>query len=379
MTPTSPLTAASAVTSAPETGLRTPENTADGRWLYRVLSFAAELRGSLSTYDLYALVASKLPELAGVDDVSIETVVDERRQMTAPAPTANAAARHAVLDAPGEWATFPLTGGTGVVGVLRVDIGERPLSAASRRTLATVAPLVGEAVATAQTIEKLRELSTVDSMTGCATRQEGLERLRAELKRAHRASQQVAVLMLDLDFFKTINDRYGHQCGDLVLASIGRTIMQTLRVSDVRCRWGGEEFLVVLPDTGLDQARRAALTLARRVAGTVTDYELTRIQVTTSIGVTINAPGEDDPEPILVRADAALYRAKADGRNCVRTLLADGASTTSTATSPPPPLPFRDRRNPDRSDRRHPPGPGRRTSDAGPGNDGLPGGHRPGV
>ena len=334
--------------------------------LYQILSFAAELRGSLSSHDVYAIVASKLPELAGVDDVSIETVVDERRQMTAPAPTANAASRHPVLDAPGEWATFPLTAGTGVVGVLRIGIAQRPLSPSSRRTLATVAPLIGETLSTAQTIEKLRELSTVDSVTGCATRQEGLDRLRAELKRAHRASQEVAVLMLDLDYFKSVNDRYGHQCGDLVLASVGRTIMQALRVSDIRCRWGGEEFLIALPDTGLEHARRVALALARRVAGAVTEYNSARIQLTTSIGITIAAPGEDDPEPVLMRADAALYRAKADGRNCIRTLLVEGAAVTPAATSPPPPLPFRDRRSPDRSDRRRPPGPGRRGSDAMP-------------
>jgi len=292
--------------------------------------------------------------------------------MTAPAPSANAAANRAFLDAPGEWATFPLRAGASAVGVLRIGITGRPLSGASRRTLATVAPLIGEALATAQAIEKLRELSTVDSVTGCATRQEGLDRLRAELKRAHRTSQQVAVLMLDLDYFKSINDRYGHQCGDLVLASIGRTIMQALRVSDVRCRWGGEEFLVALPDTAVEQARRAALALARRIAATVTEFDSARIQLTTSIGITIAEPGEDDPEPVLVRADAALYRAKADGRNCIRTLLTDGTSAAPVAAAPPPPLPFRDRRNPDRVDRRRPPGPGRRATDAMAGDNGSP-------
>src|SRR5436189_169598 len=81
--------------------------------------------------------------------------------------------------------------------------------------------------------------------------------------------------------------RAGHQCGDMVLASIGHTIMQTLRVSDLRCRWGGEEFLVVLPESGLDQARRVAVALARRIATTVTEYDSARIQLTTSVGVTI--------------------------------------------------------------------------------------------
>ena len=109
---------------------------------------------------------------------------------------------------------------------------------------------------------------------------------RAELKRAHRANEQVGVLMLDLDFFKSVNDRYGHQCGDAVLANIGHTIMQTLRVSDVRARWGGEEFLVALPESGLDQAKRVAAALSRKIANTVTECDSARIQLTTSIGIT---------------------------------------------------------------------------------------------
>jgi two-component system cell cycle response regulator len=182
------------------------------------------------------------------------------------------------------------------------------------------------------------------------------------LKRAQRASQEVAILMLDLDYFKSINDRYGHQCGDSVLAAIGRTIMQTLRGSDVRCRWGGEEFLVALPESGLEQAMRVAVTLARRIAGTVTEFDSARIQLTTSIGITIAAPGEEDPDPVLARADAALYRAKTDGRNCIRVMLPEGGAVAAESTSPAP-LPFRDRRNPHRTDRRQHPGPGRRATD----------------
>src|SRR4030095_14304870 len=106
------------------------------------------------------------------------------------------------------------------------------LSAASKRALTVLAPLLADRLQTAHAIKQLRELSTVDSVPGCSTRPDGLERLRAELKRAHRSNQQVAVLMLDLDFFKSVNDRYGHQCGDAVLANIGNTIMQTLRVRD---------------------------------------------------------------------------------------------------------------------------------------------------
>jgi diguanylate cyclase (GGDEF)-like protein len=334
-------------------------------WPRRVLAFAVDIRGSFSSDRLHEIIARTLPPLAGVDEMWIETTVGQRRQLIALPGEGEVPQPNPLWAAPGEWATFPLQAGDGVVGVLGVSITQRPLSASTRRILEAVAPLIGESLHTAQTIAHLRELSTIDSVTGCATRHDGLERLRTELRRAHRASQDVAILMLDLDYFKSINDRYGHQCGDSVLAAIGRTIMQTLRVSDVRCRWGGEEFLVALPESGLEQAKRVAVALARRIAGTVTEYDSARIQLTTSIGITIACPGEEDPEPALARADAALYRAKTDGRNCIRIMLPDteAVAATPAATGSPAALPFRDRRDPHRRDRRQHPGPGRRATD----------------
>ena len=104
------------------------------------------------------------------------------------------------------------------------------------------------------------------------------------------------------------------------------------------------------------------MTLARRIASTVTEYDSARIQLTTSVGITIALPGEEDLEAVLARADAALYRAKADGRNCIRVVLAHPEEGT-IAHTPPAPLPFRDRRNPEQPDRRQYRGPGRRSTD----------------
>ncbi len=338
------------------------EQDSDLSWQQRVLAFAVELRGSLSTAQLHEAIAKKLPPMLGVDQLWIESNIGGRRKVIAAPIAGDGPPVHPMMEAAGEWATFPLRSADTIIGVIGVPVTHRPLSPAAKRALASLAPLLGDSLQTAHTIGQLRELSTIDSVTGCATRADGLDRLRAELKRAHRASQQVAVLMLDLDYFKSINDRYGHQCGDSVLAAIGNTIMQTLRVSDLRCRWGGEEFLVALPESGLDQAKRVAVTLARRIAGTVTEYDSARIQLTTSVGITIALPGEEDLDAVLSRADAALYRAKADGRNCIRVVLAnpdDGSMTLA----PPPPLPFRDRRNPDQPDRRQHRSPGRRVTD----------------
>ena len=348
-----------------ESGFGPPQTTPaeqDGASSWeRVLAFVAELRGSLSTADLHETIARKLPSILGVDQLWIETNIGGRRKMIAAPITGEGSSLHPLMEAAGEWATFPLRSGDTVVGVMGVPVTNRPLSPTSKRALALLAPLLGDSLQTAHIIGQLRELSTIDSVTGCATRPDGLERLRAELKRAHRASQQVAVLMLDLDYFKSINDRYGHQCGDAVLAAIGHTLMQTLRVSDLRCRWGGEEFLVALPESGLDQAKRVAVTLSRKIAGTVTECESARIQLTTSVGITIALPGEEDLEAVLARADAALYRAKADGRNCIRVVLANPDEGSTFA--PPTPLPFRDRRDPEQPDRRQYRGPGRRATD----------------
>ena len=280
------------------------EQDGDSSW-ERVLAFVAELRGSFSTGDLHETIARRLPSILGVDQLWIETTIGGRRKMIAAPVTGEPPSLHPLMEAAGEWATFPLRSGDTVVGVMGVPVTNRPLSPTSKRALALLAPLLGDSLQTAHIIAQLRELSTIDSVTGCATRPDGLERLRAELKRAHRASQQVAVLMLDLDYFKSINDRYGHQCGDSVLAAIGHTLMQTLRVSDLRCRWGGEEFLVALPESGLDQAKRVAVTLSRKIAGTVTECESARIQLTTSVGITIALPGGDlAEEPSTTRLGA---------------------------------------------------------------------------
>ena len=275
-------------------------------WAQRVLAFVGELHRTLSTAELHEQIAQRLPSVIDVEEIWIETFFDGRRKFVSSRNAAGTPSAHPLMEGPGEWATFPLRAAGTVVGIIGVSIAGRPLCPAARASLIALSPILGDTLQTAHTIAQLRELSTIDSMTGCANRPDGLERLRAELRRAQRSSQEVAVLMLDLDYFKSINDRYGHPCGDAGLAAIGHTLMQTLRVSDLRCRWGGEEFLVVLPESGLDQAKRVAVTLARRIASTVTQWDSARIQMTASIGITIAPPGEEDIEALLARADAGL-------------------------------------------------------------------------
>lgn len=337
-----------------------PEGAPDPTWDHRVLDFVLALRAAVSSEHLREIIASQLPPLIGVEHLWMVTRFGRERQLVVPERKDR---QHPVFGGGGDWSTFPMTVHQKVVGVVGVDISRGRLSPGAQRAMLALVPLIAESLYTAHTIEQLREVSSVDPITGCATRRSGLQRLTAELKRAHRSSRDVAVLMLDLDYFKSINDRFGHNAGDAVLTSVGRTILQTLRISDLRCRWGGEEFLVALPETGLEQAKQVAASLAKRIAGTATTFNGATIRTTTSIGITI-AAGDDDPAVVVARADAALYRAKADGRNCIRVTLPDRPLSTPVTPGEPTPA-ANDHREPQTGDRRHNVNPGRRKTDRG--------------
>jgi diguanylate cyclase (GGDEF)-like protein len=115
-----------------------------------------------------------------------------------------------------------------------------------------------------------------------------------------------------------VNDRYGHLCGDAALAGVGAKMREVLRGSDLKCRYGGEEFLVLLPETPLEGAKRVADTLRRELEEMPINWKGETVRVTASFGVAMAMPAEIDGPALIGRADAALYRAKDQGRNCVR-------------------------------------------------------------
>ena len=213
---------------------------------------------------------------------------------------------------------FPLIVGGTSIGVLGVETSNGALEPARHRAIEVAAALLAVSVKTAQLFRTVRENSMRDSLTGCLLRTHAAEMIDAELRRARRSQLPVSMIIFDLDHFKQINDRYGHLCGDAVLASVGRCMREVLRGSDLKYRYGGEEFLVLLPDTPLTGARRAAETLRREIAQRPIVWAGQSLTCTASFGVTQALPGETSFPSMVARADAALYRAKEEGRNCVR-------------------------------------------------------------
>jgi diguanylate cyclase (GGDEF)-like protein len=212
----------------------------------------------------------------------------------------------------------PMAAGGQPVGVLAIPESAAPFTEGRRRVLCAASALLGISLRNSDLFREVRENSLRDDLTGCYNRTHALEVIEAELRRARRSHSPVSVIMFDIDHFKDINDRFGHQGGDAVLTAVGERMRAVLRGSDLKCRYGGEEFLVLLPETPLEGAKRVADTMRRELSEMKIPWKDQRITLTASFGVTAALPTEIDTQAIIGRADAALYRAKDQGRNCVR-------------------------------------------------------------
>lgn len=165
--------------------------------------------------------------------------------------------------------------------------------------------------------ERLVRASTHDALTGLPNRRFMQDRLAGAVAQSSRDGGSFALALIDIDFFKRINDTFGHGVGDAVLVHVAASFKALMREYDVCCRWGGEEFLVLFSGVGLTDA----VALAERLRGGIAvhpDHPADMPPVTVSIGVAVHRPGED-VEHCIQRADEALYRAKHQGRNCVVT------------------------------------------------------------
>lgn len=216
-----------------------------------------------------------------------------------------------------EFTCFPMIIAGMPVGVL--GVAARPeMADDQRRILTTAAALLAVSLKNSELFREVVESNVRDPLTACVTRRHGMGIFQTEMRRARRSQLPMSLIVFDLDHFKAINDRYGHLAGDAVLGAVGGRMNAVLRGSDLKCRYGGEEFLILLPDTPAQGAQRVAETLRREIEANSIPWNDEQLRVTASFGITAITPGEMDPLAAIARADEALYRAKQDGRNCVR-------------------------------------------------------------
>jgi diguanylate cyclase (GGDEF)-like protein len=219
----------------------------------------------------------------------------------------------------------PLIAQSEAIGLLHVQLPrrgpriKRPEQLADRQRLAVaVAEQLGLGLANLRLRATLREQSTRDELTGVYNRRYMEESLDRELHRSVRAREPLGLIMVDLDHFKRFNDEFGHAVGDMVLRLIGDYLQSSIRAEDIACRYGGEEFTIILPRASLVDTQRRAEQLRAGVAALHPEQEGPSLpQITLSIGVAAHPIHGATRDGLLAAADGALYRAKLEGRDRV--------------------------------------------------------------
>jgi diguanylate cyclase (GGDEF)-like protein len=215
---------------------------------------------------------------------------------------------------------LPLLAGGAVLGVVALERRGAPSVGVSRRTLEVLgqfAAHAAQALHTADLHAEVRRLATTDSLTGLATRRVFDEALDREAARAVRRGGPLAVVLIDVDRFKMVNDNFGHQTGDAVLQRVGCALRSEARESDVVARFGGEEFVMLLPDCDADDAALVAERVRRAVGSGMLASPASPASVTVSAGVAVRWGDGIERDALVRQADGALYRAKRAGRDRV--------------------------------------------------------------
>jgi diguanylate cyclase (GGDEF)-like protein len=228
---------------------------------------------------------------------------------------------HVSAPAPFAYMCIPLVAHGETLGILHLR-HPLPLPSTARERwehlAITMADHISLALANLYLRRQLHEQSIRDALTGLFNRRYLEETLRRELCQAVRHNRTVGVIILDIDYFKRFNDTYGHHAGDTVLQAVGMFLQANIRGGDIACRYGGEEFILILPEATLEDTHRRAEQLRHNIKHLRVNYQNQQLPVITlSLGVASFPQHGDVSEAIIRSADDALYCAKAHGRDCV--------------------------------------------------------------
>ena len=217
------------------------------------------------------------------------------------------------------WLGVPLTIQDKVIGLLVLD-SKKPgnFTEEHARLAAAFASQVAMTIENARLFQETQRLSITDPLTGSYNRRYFFDQVAREKDRSKRFDRPLAIILLDLDHFKLVNDRYGHRVGDQVLVSLVKSIQTQLRTMDILGRYGGEEFAVLLPETAAEEAKAAAERIRVIIEKQLIETEKVDLHITASLGVVVHDPQEDITiDELIDRADRAMYAAKRAGRNRV--------------------------------------------------------------
>lgn len=246
-----------------------------------------------------------------------------------PADDASLRCPHQAHTGPGGSLCLPMGAKGALIGMMHLKLGAVPgapvQDGASRslddtlRLASSIAEHVALTLTNMQLRDELRAQSIRDPLTELFNRRYMEETFEREWRRAQRQRQPMGLILFDVDHFKQVNDTRGHEAGDLVLAGLGRLLRDLVRQEDVPCRYGGEEFMVIMPGSGLAAAEERAEHLRAAVEKLSLTYQGEPLHITISLGVVAFPVHGHSPDTLIHAADAALYAAKHAGRNCMRT------------------------------------------------------------
>jgi diguanylate cyclase (GGDEF)-like protein len=229
--------------------------------------------------------------------------------------------QHLPAPLPTAYLCIPLSAQNETFGLLHLsEFSGAPgrLTEEKHQLAVTLAEHVSLAVANLKLRETLHSQSVRDPLTGLFNRRYMEESLDREVYRAKRSDRPLGIIMLDLDHFKEFNDTFGHEAGDVLLRELGSFLQRHIRRQDIACRYGGEEFTLILPEASLEVTRERAEQLLKRIEQLQVDYQGQVLgTLSVSAGVAALPDQGSNSEAVLRAADGALYQAKAQGRNRV--------------------------------------------------------------